>query len=135
MAKPKAPVVIKKYANRRLYNTRTSTHVTLEDLAGLIKTRQDFIVCDGKTREDITRSILIQVILEQEKKGGQNLLPITFLRQLIRFYGKRMLAPRQLEVAIQSLSREQDKSRKQLRTDKIKRRAPRTLEGRMRVRH
>ena len=110
------PVTIKKYANRRLYNTGTSTYVTLEDLAGMVKTGEDFIVYDAKSGEDITRSVLTQIIFEQENKGGQNLLPITFLRQLIRFYGDsmQMLVPRYLEVSIESLTREQEKFRHQL---------------------
>ncbi len=116
MAKSEEPVVIKKYANRRLYNTGTSTYVTLEDLAGMVKTGEDFIVYDAKTGEDITRSVLTQIIFEQENKGGQNLLPITFLRQLIRFYGDsmQMLVPRYLEVSIESLTREQEKFRQQM---------------------
>jgi polyhydroxyalkanoate synthesis repressor PhaR len=116
MAKSEEPIVIKKYANRRLYNTGTSTYVTLEDLAGMVKTGEDFIVYDAKTGEDITRSVLTQIIFEQENKGGQNLLPITFLRQLIRFYGDsmQMLVPRYLEVSIESLTREQEKFRHQM---------------------
>jgi polyhydroxyalkanoate synthesis repressor PhaR len=116
MAKSEEPIVIKKYANRRLYNTGTSTYVTLEDLAGMVKTGEDFIVYDAKTGEDITRSVLTQIIFEQENKGGQNLLPITFLRQLIRFYGDsmQMLVPRYLEVSIESLTREQEKFRQQM---------------------
>ena len=118
MAKSEEPIVIKKYANRRLYNTGTSTYVTLEDLAGMVKSGEDFIVYDAKTGEDITRSVLTQIIFEQENKGGQNLLPITFLRQLIRFYGDsmQMLVPRYLEVSIESLTREQEKFRQQLST-------------------
>jgi polyhydroxyalkanoate synthesis repressor PhaR len=116
MAKSEEPVVIKKYANRRLYNTVTSTYVTLEGLAGMVKTGEDFIVSDAKTGEDITRSVLTQIISEQENKGGQNLLPVTFLRQLIRFYGNsiQMLVPRYLEVSIDSLTREQEKFRQQM---------------------
>ena len=116
MAKSEEPIVIKKYANRRLYNTGTSTYVTLEDLAGMVKSGEDFIVYDAKTGEDITRSVLTQIIFEQENKGGQNLLPITFLRQLIRFYGDsmQMLVPRYLEVSIESLTREQEKFRHQM---------------------
>src|SRR6266849_6309740 len=87
MAKSAEPVTIKKYANRRLYNTGTSTYVTLEDLASLVKKGEDFVVYDAKTGEEITRSVLAQIIFEQENKEGQNLLPIAFLRQLIRFYG------------------------------------------------
>src|ERR1700680_2983131 len=83
------PTVVKKYANRRLYNTATSSYVTLEDLAKMIKDGGDFVVSDAKTGEDITRSVLTQIIVEQEQKG-QNLLPISFLRQLIGFYGERM---------------------------------------------
>jgi polyhydroxyalkanoate synthesis repressor PhaR len=117
MTKPAAePVTIKKYANRRLYNTGTSTYVTLEDLAAMVKTGNDFVVFDAKTSEDITRSVLAQIIFEQENKQGQNLLPITFLRQLIRFYGDsmQMLVPRYLEVSIDSLTREQEKFRNQM---------------------
>jgi polyhydroxyalkanoate synthesis repressor PhaR len=114
MAKSTEPVTIKKYANRRLYNTGTSTYVTLEDLAAMVKKGEDFIVYDAKSSEDITRSVLTQIIFEQEnKEGGQNLLPIAFLRQLIRFYGDsmQMLVPRYLEFSIDSLTREQEKFR------------------------
>ncbi len=116
MAKPDEPIVIKKYANRRLYNTGTSTYVTLEDLAAMVKKGEDFVVYDAKTSEDITRSVLTQIIFEQENKAGQNLLPATFLRQLIRFYGDsmQMLVPRYLEVSIESLTREQEKFRQQM---------------------
>jgi polyhydroxyalkanoate synthesis repressor PhaR len=116
MVKPEEPIVIKKYANRRLYNTGTSSYVTLEDLAGLVKRGEDFIVYDAKTGEDITRSVLTQIIFEQENKGGQNLLPVAFLRQLIRFYGDSMhpLVSRFLEVSIDSLTREQEKFRQQM---------------------
>src|SRR5246500_2389105 len=117
MAKSDEPVIIKKYANRRLYNTGTSTYVTLEDLATMVKAGENFIVYDAKTNEDITRSVLTQIIFEQEnKEGGQNLLPINFLRQLIRFYGDsmQMLVPRYLEVSIESLTREQEKFRQQM---------------------
>src|SRR5437016_1575996 len=116
MAKSAEPITIKKYANRRLYNTGTSTYVTLEDLAALVKSGEDFLVYDAKTGEDITRSVLAQIIFEQENKEGQNLLPITFLRQLIRFYGDsmQMLVPRFLEASIESLSKEQNKFREQM---------------------
>ena len=116
MAKPDGPVTIKKYANRRLYNTGTSTYVTLEDLAAMVKAGEDFIVHDAKTGEDITRQVLAQIIFEQENKEGQSLLPIAFLRQLIRFYGDsmQMLVPRYLEVSIESLTREQEKFRQQM---------------------
>jgi polyhydroxyalkanoate synthesis repressor PhaR len=114
--KTEAPVTIKKYANRRLYNTGTSTYVTLEDLASMVKSGEDFVVFDAKTGEEITRSVLTQIIFEQENKEGQNLLPIAFLRQLIRFYGDsmQMLVPRYLEVSIESLTREQEKFRNQM---------------------
>jgi polyhydroxyalkanoate synthesis repressor PhaR len=110
------PVTIKKYANRRLYNTGTSSYVTLEDLASMVKAGEDFVVYDAKTGEDITRSVLAQIIFEQENKEGQNLLPINFLRQLIRFYGDsmQMLVPRYLEASIESFTREQEKFRQQL---------------------
>src|SRR5260221_5844241 len=116
MAKPEDPVTIKKYANRRLYNTGTSNYVTLEDLAKMVKSGENFIVYDAKTNEDITRSVLAQIIFEQENKEGQNLLPINFLRQLIRFYGDSMqtLVPRYLEVSLETLTREQDKFRQQM---------------------
>src|SRR5262250_1850510 len=110
------PVTIKKYANRRLYNTGTSTYVTLEDLAAMVKEGEDFLVYDAKTGEDITRSVLAQIIFEQENKAGQNLLPTTFLRQLIRFYGDsmQMVVPKYLEQSIETLTREQEKFRKQI---------------------
>jgi polyhydroxyalkanoate synthesis repressor PhaR len=116
MAKSEGPITIKKYANRRLYNTGTSTYVTLEDLAVMVKAGEDFVVYDAKTGEDITRSVLAQIIFEQENKEGQNLLPINFLRQLIRFYGDsmQMMVPRYLEVSLDSLTREQEKFRGQL---------------------
>lgn len=116
MADEKEPIKIKKYANRRLYNTGTSTYVTLEDLAVMVKDGEDFLVEDAKTGEDITRSVLAQIIFEQENKEGQSLLPIAFLRQLIRFYGDsmQMLVPRFLEQSIDSLTREQDKFRQQM---------------------
>jgi len=116
MAKSEEPVTIKKYANRRLYNTGTSTYVTLEDLATMVKAGEDFVVYDAKSGEDITRSVLAQIIFEQENKEGQNLLPINFLRQLIRFYGDsmQMLVPRYLEASIDSLTREQEKFRQQM---------------------
>jgi polyhydroxyalkanoate synthesis repressor PhaR len=116
MAKSDGPITIKKYANRRLYNTGTSTYVTLEDLAAMVKAGEDFLVHDAKTSEDITRQVLAQIIFEQENKEGQSLLPIAFLRQLIRFYGDsmQMLVPRYLEVSIDSLTREQQKFRDQM---------------------
>jgi polyhydroxyalkanoate synthesis repressor PhaR len=116
MANSDEPITIKKYANRRLYNTGTSTYVTLEDLATMVKQGENFVVYDAKTGEDITRSVLAQIIFEQENKEGQNLLPINFLRQLIRFYGDsmQMLVPRYLEVSLESLTKEQEKFRQQM---------------------
>ena len=100
-------VIVKKYANRRLYNTATSSYVTLDDLAKMIKEGGDFVAQDAKTGEDITRSVLTQIIVEQEQKG-QNLLPTSFLRQLISFYGDSMqfLVPGYLIPAPQHLSLE-----------------------------
>jgi polyhydroxyalkanoate synthesis repressor PhaR len=116
MAEAKEPVTIKKYANRRLYNTGTSTYVTLEDLAQMVKKGEDFVVYDAKTGEDITRSVLAQIIFEQEGKEGQSLMPIAFLRQLIRFYGDsmQMLVPRYLEQSMTSFTGQQDKFREQM---------------------
>jgi polyhydroxyalkanoate synthesis repressor PhaR len=109
------PVVVKKYANRRLYNTATSSYVTLDDLAKLIKEGGDFVAHDAKTGEDITRSVLTQIIVEQEQKG-QNLLPISFLRQLIGFYGDsvQFLVPGYLEQAMVAFGRNQEQMRKSL---------------------
>jgi polyhydroxyalkanoate synthesis repressor PhaR len=116
MADEKEPITIKKYANRRLYNTGTSTYVTLEDLATMVKGGENFVVFDAKTGEDITRSVLAQIIFEQENKEGQSLLPIAFLRQLIRFYGDsmQMLVPRYLEQSMQSFTGQQEKFRAQM---------------------
>src|ERR1700758_3595516 len=109
------PVVVKKYANRRLYNTATSTYVTLDDLARMIKDGGDFVAYDAKTGEDITRPVLTQIIVEQEQKG-QNLLPISFLRQLISLYGDSMqfLVPGYLEQAMLAFARNQEQMRKNL---------------------
>jgi len=114
-AAPQSAVVIKKYANRRLYNTATSTYVTLDDLATMVKSGTDFVVYDAKTGEEITRSVLTQIIFEEESKGT-NLLPINFLRQLIGFYGDSMQAfvPSYLEFSLDNLSKEQEKFRQQL---------------------
>jgi polyhydroxyalkanoate synthesis repressor PhaR len=107
------PTTIKKYANRRLYNTASSAYVTLADLAKMVKTGEDFLVYDAKTNEDITRSVLAQIIFEQEGIQGQSLLPITFLRQLIRFYGDSVqaLLPSYLEYSIDRFTGEQQKMR------------------------
>ncbi|WP_376985892.1 polyhydroxyalkanoate synthesis repressor PhaR [Bosea sp. R86505] len=116
MASDKEPTVIKKYANRRLYHTGTSSYVTLEDLAGLVRGGEDFVVYDAKSGEDITRSVLAQIIFDEESKDGQNLLPIAFLRQLIRFYGDSMqaLVPRYLEFSMDSLTKDQGQFREQM---------------------
>jgi polyhydroxyalkanoate synthesis repressor PhaR len=116
MATDKQPTVIKKYANRRLYHTGTSTYVTLEDLAGMVRKGEDFVVYDAKSGEEITRSVLAQIIFEQENKEGPNLLPVTVLRQLIRFYGDSMqaLVPSYLEFSMNNLSQEQQKLRDQM---------------------
>ena len=105
-----APTVIKKYANRRLYHTGTSTYVTLEDLATMVQAGEDFAVFDAKSGEDITRSVLTQIIFEQENKAGaENLLPVAFLRQLIRFYNDSMRAfvPSYLEFSMDNLAKDQ----------------------------
>ena len=106
------PVTIKKYANRRLYNTATSSYVTLDHLCRMVKEGVDFVVYDAKTGEDITRSVLTQIIVEEEAKG-QNLLPISFLKQLISFYGDNLqfLVPRYLEQAMQSFAHNQEQMR------------------------
>ncbi len=103
------PVVIKKYANRRLYNTQTSSYVTLDHLAHMVKEGVEFEVHDARTGEDITRSVLTQIIFEEEAKG-QNLLPIRFLRQLIRFYGDSLQAfvPGYLDMSMESFTKNQE---------------------------
>lgn len=105
-------IVIKKYANRRLYNTHTSSYVTLEHLAQMVKEGQEFTVHDAKSGEDITRSVLTQIIVEEEAKG-QNLLPISFLRQLIALYGDNLqgIVPQYLDVMMQSFADNQDQIR------------------------
>jgi len=109
-------VVIKKYANRRLYNTASSSYVTLEHLSEMVKKHVDFVVYDAKTNDDITRSVLTQIIFEEENHGEQNLLPIQFLRQLIRFYGDSMqsLLPSYLELSLDSFTQQQERMRTQL---------------------
>ena len=108
-------VVIKKYANRRLYNTASSSYVTLEHLSEMVKDGVDFLVFDAKTNEDITRSVLTQIIFEEESRG-QNLLPIQFLRQLIRFYGDQMqsFVPSYLEMSLEAFARQQETMQKQM---------------------
>ena len=105
-------VTIKKYANRRLYNTATSSYVTLDHLCQMVKDDVDFVVYDAKTGEDITRAVLTQIIVEEEAKG-QNLLPISFLRQLIGFYGDnlQMVVPRYLETAMSTFADNQERMR------------------------
>jgi len=113
MANTSTPITIKKYANRRLYNTASSAYVTLADLAKMVKAGEDFIVFDAKTNDDITRSVLTQIIFEQEGVEGQSLLPIAFLRQVIRFYGDSVqaLLPSYLEYSIDRFTGEQAKMR------------------------
>jgi polyhydroxyalkanoate synthesis repressor PhaR len=109
-------VVIKKYANRRLYNTASSSYVTLDHLSDMVKEGVDFVVYDAKTNDDITRSVLTQIIFEEENRGGgQNLLPIQFLRQLIGFYGNSMQAflPSYLEMSLESFTKQQERMRTQ----------------------
>ena len=111
------PITIKKYANRRLYNTATSCYVTLDYLAQLVKTGAEFAVYDAKTGEDITRSVLTHIIVEEEAKG-HSMLPVSFLRHLISFYGDslQVVVPRYLEHAMQSFARNQEQMRDYLRT-------------------
>jgi polyhydroxyalkanoate synthesis repressor PhaR len=115
MATSDAPIIIKKYANRRLYDASSGTHTTLEALAAMAKSGEDFAVYDAKG-EDITRSVLTQIVFEQENKEGQSLLPINFLRLLIRFYGDSMqrLVSRYLEVSLATLTRDEEKFRQQI---------------------
>lgn len=118
-ADKKEPVVVKKYANRRLYNTETSTYVTLDDLAAMVRAERDFVVFDAKSGEDLTHSVLTQIIVEQESRAGsQTLLPVPFLRQLIRFYGDTMerMVPSYLQVSLETLAKEQERFRKQFTT-------------------
>jgi len=107
-------VVIKKYANRRLYNTASSSYVTLEHLSEMVKQGVDFVVYDAKTNDDITRTVLTQIIFEEESRG-ENLLPIQFLRQLIGFYGNSMQAflPSYLELSLSSFADQQERLRSQ----------------------
>ena len=114
-AAPGERVVIKKYANRRLYNTASSSYVTLEHLSEMVKQNVDFVVYDAKTNEDITRSVLTQIIFEEESQQGQSLLPIQFLRQLIGFYGNSMQAflPSYLELSLASFTQQQERMRTQ----------------------
>ena len=108
------PVVIKKYANRRLYNTDSSTYVTLDHLAGMVRAGRDFVVRDARTNDDITRQVLAQIIFEEEQRG-ETLLPIQFLRQLIRMYGDQMqgLVPSYLEMSLDAFAKGQEGFREQ----------------------
>lgn len=108
----KPPITIKKYANRRLYNTATSSYVTLEHLCQMVKEGSDFVVYDAKSGDDITRSVLTQIIVEEEAKG-ETMLPIGFLRQLIGLYGDNMqwMVPQYLEHSMESFARNQDQMR------------------------
>ncbi|MCW5699566.1 MAG: polyhydroxyalkanoate synthesis repressor PhaR, partial [Rhodospirillales bacterium] len=110
-------ITIKKYANRRLYNTATSSYVTLDNLATMVKAGADFVVYDAKSGEDITRSVLTHIIVEEESKG-QKLLPVSFLRHLISFYGDslQVLVPRYLEHTMQAFVRNQEQMRDYIRS-------------------
>ena len=114
-AAPTQPVVVKKYANRRLYNTESSSYVTLEDLADMVRQGRDFVVYDAKSGDDITRSVLTQIIVEEESKG-RSLLPESFLRQLIGFYGDSLqtVLPRYLDVAMTGFARQQEQMRRSM---------------------
>ena len=108
-------VIIKKYANRRLYNTRTSAYVTLEDLATMVREGVDFVVYDAKTNDDLTRQILTQIIFEEESRG-EALLPVQFLRQLIGFYGGQMqgVLPSYLEMSLANFGKQQEQFASQM---------------------
>jgi polyhydroxyalkanoate synthesis repressor PhaR len=114
--KPNDPTIVKKYANRRLYDTGRSSYVTLEDLCEMLQRGYDFVVVDAKTGEDLTRSVLTQIIVEQESKGETGLLPTNFLRQLIGFYDGKLqnLVPDYLEQAMGALTEHQEKFRAQM---------------------
>ena len=109
------PIIIKKYANRRLYNTATSSYVTLDHLCEMVKEGTDFQVFDAKSGEDITRTVLTQIIFEEENKG-QNMLPIRFLRQLIRFYGDNLqsFVPGYLDMSMEAFARNQEEIRRRM---------------------
>ena len=113
----KPPITIKKYANRRLYNTATSSYVTLDYLAQMVKDGVDFVVYDAKSGDDITRSVLTQIIVEEEAKG-QNLLPVNFLRQLISFYGDNLqyMVPSYLDHSMQNFCQNEDQMRDHMET-------------------
>ncbi len=114
---PGDPIIIKKYANRRLYDTSTSSYVTLEHLSRLIREGQDFVVHDAKSGEDLTRSVLTQIIFEEESKGAA-ILPVNFLRQIISYYGDSMQAvlPAYLDMSMNSFAGQQEKWREAMRS-------------------
>lgn len=111
-------IVIKKYANRRLYNTAKSSYVTLDDLSRMVRAGEDFSVFDAKTGEEITHSVLTQIIFEEEQKG-QNMLPTNFLRQLIRLYGDALqgVVPGYLEASMETFSKNQERMRETFRAN------------------
>jgi polyhydroxyalkanoate synthesis repressor PhaR len=111
------PVVVKKYANRRLYNTETSSYITLDNLAEMVRAGRDFVVYDARSGDDITRGVLTQIIVEEENKG-RALLPTTFLRQLIGFYGDSIggVVPRYLEQTMSTIARQQEQMRDAVKT-------------------
>jgi polyhydroxyalkanoate synthesis repressor PhaR len=115
-AAPVPPVVVKKYANRRLYNTESSSYITLENLAEMVRAGRDFVVYDAKTGDDITRGVLTQIIVEEEGKG-HNLLPTNFLRQLIGFYGGAMqgVVPGYLDQAMKAFTQHQEQMKETMR--------------------
>ena len=109
------PIIIKKYANRRLYNTEKSSYVTLDHLAEMVREGQDFVVKDAKTGDDITRSVLTQIIFEEESKG-HNMLPTNFLRQLISLYGDSVqgFVPGYLDASMEAFTKNQDEIRQKM---------------------
>lgn len=109
------PIIIKKYANRRLYNTSKSSYVTLDHLAQMVRDREEFVVNDAKSGQDITRAVLAQIIFEEEAKG-QNMLPANFLRQLIRLYGDTLqgFVPGYLDASMDTFTKNQENMREQV---------------------
>lgn len=105
-----APVIVKKYANRRLYNTGTSAYITLDDLSKMVRAGREFQVVDAKSDDDITHNVLTQIIMDEEQRGGSTLLPAGFLRQLISMYGDSMQAmvPQYLEASMEAFRRNQE---------------------------
>ena len=109
MAKSDEPITIKKYANRRLYDTESSTYITLDRLAAMVRENREFEVVDAKTGDDITRQVLTQIIVDEEARGGATMLPVNFLKQLIGLYGNSMqgMVPEYLEAAMDEFQRNQ----------------------------